>query len=132
MLSKIKWFWQYYKKYPYVLAVLLLLTPVQRALQVMQPRLIQFAVDLMKEGKVPDNDMARRLAEFGQSQGFTVAGTFALAIILLGLTAGALYTFVQAHRAWMNLKLEWLFRQAAFAGVLGKGPDFFNRFRVGD
>ncbi len=43
-----------------------------------------------------------------------------------------LYAFVQSHRAWMNLRLEWLFRQDAFDDVTTKGPNFFNRFRTGD
>jgi len=132
MLSKIKWFWRYYRKYPYVLAVLILLTPVQRAMQVMIPRLIEFSVDLIKTGKAPDNRFAGRLVEFGQGLGLSLAATFALALITLGLISTILYSFVQSHRAWMNFKLEWLFRQDAFRRVLDKGPDFFNRFRVGD
>ncbi len=42
------------------------------------------------------------------------------------------YSFIQSHRAWMNFRLEWLFRQDAFARTLTKGPDFLNKFRVGD
>jgi len=132
MLSKIKWFWRYYKKYPYVLAVLLLVTPIQRVMQVTIPRLIEFSVDLIKTGKVPDNKFANFLAEFGQRLGLSSAATFALGMIILGAVSTAVYSFVQSHRAWMNFKLEWLFRQDAFRGVLDKGPNFFNRFRVGD
>jgi ATP-binding cassette subfamily B protein len=132
MRSKIKWFWRYYKKYPYVLAVLILLTPVQRALQVTIPRLIEFSVDLIKTGNVPDNRYAAWLADFGRGLGLSLPATFAFSLIALGLVSTVLYSFVQAHRAWMNFKLEWLFRQDAFGRVLGKGPDFFNRFRVGD
>lgn len=132
MLHKIKWFWRYYKKYPYVLLVLILLTPVQRAMQVVIPRLIEFAIDFIKTGKVPDNRAAAWLAEIGQGQGLSSAATFTLALIGLGLVSTVLYSFVQTHRAWMNFRLEWLFRQDAFNKVLYKGPDFFSRFRVGD
>ena len=132
MLSKIKWFWRYYKKYPYVLAVLILLTPVQRVMQVTIPRLIEFSVDLIKTGTAPNNKFATILVELGQELGLSLAATFALALITLGLISTILYSFVQSHRAWMNFKLEWLFRQDAFRRVLDKGPDFFNKFRVGD
>ena len=41
MRDKIKWFWKYYRHYPYVLAVLLILTPVQTVFQVYIPRFIE-------------------------------------------------------------------------------------------
>ncbi len=131
MYDKIKWFWKYYKRYRYVLAVLILLTPVQTAFQVMIPRLIEFSVDYVKSGEVT-NSYAARLVELGQGMGMSVALTFMLTLFALGVLASALYAFVQGHRAWMNLRLEWLFRQNAFDGITAKGPDFFNRFRTGD
>jgi len=132
MQDKIKWLWKYYKDYPYVLAVLLLLTPVQTAIQVAIPRLIEFTVDFVKTGVVTGNRVAVWLDNLGQGLGLPTAATFAITLILLGASAGALYAFVQGHRAWMNLKLEWLFRQRAFDGITLKGPDFFNKFRTGD
>jgi len=48
MLHKIKWFWKYYRDYKYVLAVLILLTPIQAAFQVTIPRLIEFTVDFVR------------------------------------------------------------------------------------
>ena len=136
MLDKIKWFWRYYKRYPYVLLVLIVLTPVQTFLQVSVPRMIEFMVDYVKtlevSAAVGSNPVAIRLSEFGQSLGLSIAATFTLTLILIGLGANALYTFVQSHRAWMNLKLEWLFRQDAFDRITLKGPDFFNKFRTGD
>lgn len=132
MWDKTKWLWQYYKHYPYVLAVLVLLTPIQRAMQVLQPRLIEFAVDFVKTSQVPSNKVAAWLSNFGAGLGFSYAATFALAIIVLGIVSTLLYTFVQAHRAWMNSRFEWLFRQNAFDKTVAKGPDFFNKFRIGD
>jgi ATP-binding cassette subfamily B protein len=132
MLNRIKWLWRYYKKYPYVLAVLILMTPVQRAMQVAIPRLIEFSVDLIKTGKAPANRVAEWLAMQGQGLGLSLAATFALSLILLGVISTVTYSYVQSHRAWMNFRLEWLFRQDAFKRVLDKGPDFFNKFRVGD
>ncbi|RKX21850.1 MAG: hypothetical protein DRP51_03460, partial [Candidatus Zixiibacteriota bacterium] len=67
-----------------------------------------------------------------QQLGLSSAATFTLTLVALGLVASILYAYVQGHRAWMNLRLEWLFRQKAFNGITDKGPDFFNRFRTGD
>jgi ATP-binding cassette subfamily B multidrug efflux pump len=132
MRDKIKWLWRYYRRYPYLLIVLLLLTPVQVTFQVTIPRMIEFMVDFVKTGQVPDNWLARWLNDLGGSMGLSTAASFALALVSLGLTAAFLYAFVQAHRAWMNLRLEWAFRQDAFNGITEKGPDFFNKFRTGD
>ncbi|SYZ72523.1 putative multidrug resistance ABC transporter ATP-binding/permease protein YheI [Candidatus Zixiibacteriota bacterium] len=132
MWDKIKWFWKYYRHYRYVLAVLIFLTPVQRILQVFIPRLIEFTVDYIKSGQVSDNWFALATVALGKDLGLSVGATFGLAFFALGLVATIVYTFVQAHRAWMNQKMEWLFRQDAFSGVTVKGPDFFNRFRTGD
>ena len=132
MRDKIKWFWRYYRKYKYVLAVLLLVTPLQSMLQVSIPRLIEFTVDLVKTGAVPDNKYAVWLNNIGQSLGLSTALTFTGAIVVVGIIASSIYCFVQSHRAWMNLKLEWLFRQHAFNDITCKGPDFFNKFRTGD
>nr|MBN2277598.1 ABC transporter ATP-binding protein [candidate division Zixibacteria bacterium] len=132
MFEKIKWFWRYYRNYKYVLAVLILLTPVQAAFQVTIPRLIEFTVDFIKTGSVESHSVAVWLNGIGQNLGLSTAATFTLTLISVGLIASMLYAFVQAHRAWMNIKLEWLFRQDAFDGITVKGPDFFNRFRTGD
>ncbi|MFH1894179.1 MAG: ABC transporter ATP-binding protein [Candidatus Zixiibacteriota bacterium] len=132
MLDKIKWFWRYYKEYGYVLAVLILLTPVQTALHVLIPRLIEFTVDYVKTGDVPSNRVAVMLSEFGATIGLSTVAIYAISLVLVGLWANSLYAFVQSHRAWMNLKLEWLFRQKAFDSITLRGPDFFNKFRTGD
>jgi ATP-binding cassette subfamily B protein len=132
MWNKIKWFWKYYKHYPYVLAVLILLTPVHRYLQVVIPRLIEFTIDYIKSGQVSSNRFAERVVSTGNNWGISTALSFGLSLIILSFIATLLYSFVQSHRAWMNQKLEWLFRQDSFKGVTFKGPDFFNKFRTGD
>jgi len=132
MRDKIRWFWNYYKDYKYVLAILIFLTPVQAAFQVTIPRLIEFTVDYVKTGQVPDNSAAIWLNDLGSGLGLSTAAIFTLSLIWIGFAASVLYAFVQSHRAWMNIKLEWLFRQSAFDGITGKGPDFFNKFRTGD
>jgi ATP-binding cassette subfamily B multidrug efflux pump len=132
MREKIKWLWRYYRHYPYVLAVLLLLTPIQTAFRVTIPRLIQFTIDYVKTGEVSLNTVALWLERTGQEWGLSTPATFMVALITVGFLASILYAFVQSHRAWMNFRLEWLFRQAAFSRITTKGPDFFNRFRTGD
>lgn len=132
MLHKIKWFWSYYKQYPYVLAVLLLLTPLQVAFQVSIGRMIEFSIDYFESDQIPEHWAAQLLADYGDGLGLSVAGSFAVTLVLFGLLSASLYAFVQSHRAWMNLRLEWLFRQDAFDSVTVKGPDFFNKYRTGD
>jgi len=132
MLDKIKWFWHYYRKYKYVLFVLIFLTPVQTAFQVSIPRLIEFTVDYVKTGQVSGNQVAIWLNDLGSYFGLSTVTIYGLAIISVGLNASMLYAFVQSHRAWMNIKLEWLFRQEAFNQLTEKGPDFFLKFRTGD
>jgi ATP-binding cassette subfamily B multidrug efflux pump len=132
MWDKIKWFWKYYRNYKYVLFVLIVFTPIQRAVQVVIPRLLEFTVDYMKTGTVADSKIALYMMQWGRGLNLSAAATFGWGLILVGVVATVLYAFVQNHRAWMNQKLEWLYRQDSFSGVTLKGPDFFNRFRTGD
>ncbi len=132
MRDKIKWLWSFYRNYRYVLAVLIILTPLQVAFQVSIPRLIEFTVDFVKTGEIPDNSAARMVTDYGSSMGLSPEAAFAMVLVLFGLCASVLYAFVQSHRAWMNVRLEWLFRQFTFDKITRLGPDFFNRFRTGD
>jgi ATP-binding cassette, subfamily B, multidrug efflux pump len=132
MFDKIKWLWSFYRKYLYVLAVLLFLTPVQTVFQITIPQLFGFSIDYLNSATVPDHFFARWVTDIGASLGLSVEGSFGLAFIVLGYVACVLYAFVQCHRAWMNCRLEWAFRQHAFDDITHKGPDFFNRFRTGD
>ncbi|HDS00621.1 MAG TPA: ABC transporter ATP-binding protein [candidate division Zixibacteria bacterium] len=131
MRDKIKWLWKYYKRYPYLLLVLLILTPVQAAFQVAIPRMVEFTVDFVKTGTV-QGGIQIWLTGLGSDLGLSAAATYALTLVALGVIACALYAFVQSHRAWMNFKLEWMIRQDSFNDITRKGPDFFNKFRTGD
>lgn len=132
MLDKFIWLWQYYKKHLGVLAVLIFLTPIQVIFQVSIPRMIDFTIDYMNTQQLPDDAFAEFLANIGAKFALTPDVTFGFSFIILGLIASVLYLIVQGHRAWMNIKLEWMFRQESFDSVTTKGPDFFNRFRTGD
>jgi ATP-binding cassette subfamily B multidrug efflux pump len=132
MLDKIKWLWSFYRKYGYILAVLLILTPMQSALLATMPMMISYTVDYLKTGTIPDSWAAVLVTDIGAGFGLAPVMSFGLVFIIMGVVATSVYAFVQSHRAWMNLKLEWLFRQRAFDRITAKGPDFFNRFRTGD
>jgi ATP-binding cassette subfamily B multidrug efflux pump len=132
MLDKIKWFWKYYRRYRYVLGVLVFLTPVQAMIGVTMPQLFGFAVDVLKTGNVSGHFLSKWITGAGAEFGLSAIASYGAGFILLGLISAALYAFVQSHRAWMNCRLEWEFRQDAFNQITTKGPDFFNKFRTGD
>lgn len=132
MRDKIRWLWQYYRHYPKVILILLIMTPIQVALAVTLPRLVGFTIDFLETGKVPDNFLAKFLNEIGAGYGLATTSSYALTFIAFGLVSHALYAYFQSYRAWMNCRLEWHFRQEAFDQITTKGPDFFNQFRSGD
>ncbi|MEW6051699.1 MAG: ABC transporter ATP-binding protein [Candidatus Zixiibacteriota bacterium] len=131
-IEKIKWFWRYYRHFPWVLAVLIILTPVQAMFQTYSPRLMQYSIDYVETGRTPDTAVGAWILATGQRLGLSSDIALPLSYIVLGLVAFALYAFVQGHRAWMNRRLDWAFRQDAFDRITDKGPDFFNKFRAGD
>ncbi len=132
MRSKMKWLWQFYRQYPGVIAILLLLTPLQSAIQVTMPRMLGFSIDYSRTGVLTDHWLARSVAEIGNSFGLSPTTAFALVFIIGGLVSFGLYAYFQSWRAWMNCRLEWHFRQHSFDDVTTKGPDFFSKFRTGD
>ncbi len=132
MRDKIRWLWSYYRHYPGVMMLLILLTPIQVALHVVLFRLIGFTVDYLENGRVPDNWLSTMVADFGAGYDLSVPVTFAVCFLILGLFSHGLYAVFQSSRAWMNCRLEWHFRQDAFDRITTKGPNFFNQFRTGD
>ncbi len=132
MLDKIKWFWKYYRRHLYVLMVLLLLTPIQAVFQVAIPKMFGFTVDYMQTEQVPSDWLANLANDLGGKFNLSPTESFGWGFIVLGLIATILYTIVQSHRAWMNCRMEMLFRQDTFSDTTFKGPDFFNKFRTGD
>ncbi len=132
MWDKAKWLARFYRDYPHVVILLLVLTPIQAALAVIAPRMIGFTIDYLKTNEVPEHMLAQWLVGQGQSLGLSPVFMFALTFAVLGLATAVLYAYFQSWRAWMNVRLEWHFRQDAFDRITNKGPDFFNRFRTGD
>ncbi len=132
MLDKFKWLWRFYRYYPKVIAILLILTPIQVAIAVTVPRMVGFTIDYLKQDQVPEHWLAQLVVSLGGYLNLGPGQSFGLAFVLMGLVAVILYAYFQSWRAWMNVRLEWHFRQDAFDRITEKGPDFFNRFRTGD
>lgn len=132
MIEKLRWIARRYRGFRHVVVLLLVLTPIQLAIGVHIPRLVGFTVDAVKSGALPEHWLGRGVIELGARWGWSPTASLGVGFIALGLVASALYAYFQSWRAWMNVRLEWLFRQEAFDGVTGKGPDFFHRFRTGD
>jgi ATP-binding cassette subfamily B protein len=57
-----------------------------------------------------------------------------MALLFVGLAVASFFTYatLQGNRAWMNVRLEWAFRQKSFEKMTELGPSFFNKFRTGD
>lgn len=130
--SKIKWLARFWRKFPLVVFALLVLTPIQAMVDVAIPRMVGYTVDFLQTETVTDDWLAKGTAGLGARLGFDPITAFALAFIAVGFIAVALYGSFQGLRAWMNCRLEWEFRQDAFNGITEKGPDFFQKFRIGD
>lgn len=131
MLKYIKWFWTFYAKHKRPLALLVTLPFLTSALFVIQPLLLKNVFDLLESGATKTVSLPY-VSEFIE---YLTAGSitnYVIMMILLGITAAIVHTVLVGHRAYMNLKLEWEFRQSTFDSVTDKGPDFFNRFSTGD
>lgn len=87
MPNKTKWLWRYYKHYPWVLIGLLLLTPIRQIFAVYVPRMIEFTLDYVKTGAVPNNRYAIWMNDLGQRFGLTPIATFTIGLVLAGFMA---------------------------------------------
>ncbi len=132
MFDKIKWLWKFYRHYLGVVAILLILTPIQSMIQVTMPRMLGFSIDYARSGVISDHWLARQVIDLGNSLGLIPSTAFALVFIFGGLFSFGLYAYFQSWRAWMNCRSEWFFRQQSFDDATTKGPDFFNKYRTGD
>jgi ATP-binding cassette subfamily B protein len=111
--------------------VLLTLSFLVGGLHVIQPILLKNAFDLFQSGRtrpIRFEFISEWLEGMGQGQ----IGNYAIMYALFGLAGFFARSLLVGHRAYMNIKLEWEFRQKAFEGVTEKGPDFFSSFTTGD
>jgi ATP-binding cassette subfamily B multidrug efflux pump len=131
MLRYAKWFWGYYRNHKRALAVLLTVSFLSSGLLVIQPILLKNIFDLLKSGATKPTSLGF-LNTWIEAMGAGTITNYVLMLILFGLAGFFVRTFLIGHRAYLNIRLEWEFRQRAFTGVTEKGPDFFNRFNTGD
>jgi len=126
-----RWLWRYYRHHKGVLTVLLTVSFLSSALAVVQPILLKNIFDLLQSGATKPTKLA---FVSGWIEGITHGSitNYVILLILFGLAAYVVKTTLVAHRAYMNTRLEWEFRQDAFNRITDKGPDFFNRFKTGD
>jgi len=137
MWDKIKWIFSHYKNHLYVLILLIALTPLQTMVQVLLPRLFGATLDYINMNASAFNPVLLAWVKIiglrlDLSSATSVAAALGLSYIAIGATATVLYIIVQGHRAWMNTRLEWMYRQETFDNITYRGPDFFTRFRTGD
>ncbi|MFH2055521.1 MAG: ABC transporter ATP-binding protein [bacterium] len=132
MIDKIKWLWKFYRDFPKALIALILVTPVYAFLFMATPLLIGYFVDLRVKGEASLPHYLRFLEQVPGLLGLDSSTGAVLLILLLGALIWLTYIPLQGLRAWMNIRLEWAFRQQAFAATTQMGPDFFNKFRTGD
>lgn len=131
MMKYIAWFWQYYRHHKRALMVLLTFPLLTSAMAVIQPLLLKNIFDLLQSGQTKPTRLPY-VSEIIESLGQGSIGNYAVIMIVLAVAGYFIYTTLVGHRAYMNIRLEWEFRQKAFEGVTTKGPDFFNRFNTGD
>ena len=126
-----RWLWRYYRNHKRALTVLLTVSFLSSALAVVQPILLKNIFDLLQSGVTKPTRMAFLSSWIDQVTQGKVAN-YVVMLILLGAAGFVVKTVLVGHRAWMNIRLEWEFRQDAFNRISTKGPDFFNRFKTGD
>lgn len=132
MIDKMKWLWKFYRNFPKALIALIVVTPVYAFIFMASPPLIGYFVDLQVKGQAHLPHYLRFLEAVPNALGLTSSSGAVVLILLLGVLIWLTYIPLQGLRAWMNIRLEWAFRQQAFSATTCMGPDFFNRFRTGD
>ena len=130
-MKYLKWFWRYYRNHKRALTTLLTLSFVSSAFLVVQPILLKNIFDILKSGETKPTRLAF-LSEIVEYLGQGQIGNYVVMLILFGLAGFVVRSILVGHRAYMNITLEWEFRQRAFGDITEKGPDFFNKFKTGD
>ncbi len=131
MIRHAKWFWRYYRHHKRTLAILLTLSIAASALTVIQPVLLKNIFDILKSGETRPIHLPY-VSEWIRATAGGKITNYVLMLIAFGTAGFITRTILVGHRAYMNIRLEWEFRQDAFNGVSEKGPDFFNKFNTGD
>jgi ATP-binding cassette subfamily B multidrug efflux pump len=131
MWKYLKWFWSYYRNHKRALTVLLTVSLVVSGLHVLQPLMLKNIIDLLQSGEIRHTRLPYVGSLVERLGGGRIAN-YVIMLMCLGLAGFIIRTILVGHRAYLNIKLEWEFRQRAFEDVTNKGPDFFTRFSTGD
>jgi ATP-binding cassette subfamily B protein len=113
------------------LALLLTFPFITSALYVIQPLLLKNVFDLLKSGATKTVSLPY-ISEFIEYLAAGSITNYVIMMILFAVVGLIVHTVLVGHRAYMNIRLEWEFRQETFRHITKKGPDFFNRFSTGD
>jgi ATP-binding cassette subfamily B multidrug efflux pump len=131
MMKYLRWFWRYYRNHKRALATLLTLSFASSAFLVIRPILLKNIFDILESGETKPTKLVF-LSEFIEYLGQGQVGNYVVMLIVFGLAGFVVRSVLVGHRAYMNITLEWEFRQRAFSDITDKGPDFFNKFNTGD
>jgi ATP-binding cassette subfamily B multidrug efflux pump len=130
-LKHIRWFWRYYRNHKRALTVLLTVSFLSSALLVIQPIMLKNIFDLLQSGETRPTRLPF-VNEWLEAMTGGAIANYVILLILLGLAGFVVRSILVGNRAYLNIRLEREFRQAAFDDTTTKGPDFFNRFNTGD
>jgi ATP-binding cassette subfamily B protein len=131
MLKYFRWFWSYYRNHKRPLVIFLTVSFLSSGLFVLQPIMLKNIFDLLQSGEIKPTRLPY-LSSWIETMAAGRIENYVIMLILVGIAGFSVRVFLVGHRAYMNMRLEWEFRQRAFEGVTRKGPDFFNRFKTGD
>ena len=132
MWRKIKWLMSGYSDYKLMLAWLLIGTPIFAAVVMAQPLILKYAFDVIGNGSGEVPRWLEPLRSLVSDYGLPPIAQAGVMLIIFAAAALVIYLILQNSRAWMNVKLEWIYRQRGFDATTQMGPDFFNHFRTGD
>lgn len=132
MWNKMKWMMSGYRDHKLALAWLLVGTPLISAIYMAQPLVLKYVFDVVGHGEGTLPSFLTPLLELTRSWGLEAIPSAVVILLVFAVLNLVIYSTVQCTRAFMNARLEWIFRQRAFDATTTKGPDFFNAYRTGD
>lgn len=132
MWRKFKYLISAYADYKLMLAWLIIGTPIFALIVMVQPLVLKYVFDIIDHGSGELPQSMRFLQDFVNSYGLSPSAGAAAMLVMFAVAALIVYLVLQNSRAWMNVRLEWIYRQRAFNATTEMGPDFFNHFRTGD
>ncbi|MBD3168101.1 MAG: ATP-binding cassette domain-containing protein [candidate division Zixibacteria bacterium] len=115
MRELLSWLWRFWRKFPKPLALILTFSVVNGAIRAAYPYIMKYIFD-------------------GIEAGFDISTLYKYVGVLLGVGVFAylIYLVLQGTRAYMNMRLEFRFRQYMFEYISKLSPSFFNRYSTGD